>query len=248
MSNVLFEQLKEPECDCKNYIQFNYQYIVDYIIEPVRKMRLPKEAEIFIDNYLRTLSYPSLQLETKENERGEIIMAIGEQERKLLRNFWDAHKELLIATLTALSDDPEIPEEEREKLNESVAAVIKVGSKDFSKYTFEGQQYPKNRLVHAIVKKYLADNPNTTFAQLKNIFPDEIQGTKYCVFMKKSEAEKVVTDTGTARHFIKDSEILETSDEQIAVSTQWGINKLDEFNSNINKFIRAAKELGYDIS
>jgi len=248
LSNVLFEQLTEPECDCKDYIQLNYQYIVDYVIEPVRKMRIPKEAEIFIDNYLRTLSYPSLQLETKENERGEIIMAIGEQERNLLRNFWEAHKELLIATITALRDDPEVPEDEREKLDEGLTAVIKVSSKDFSKYDFEGQQYAKNRLVHAVVKRYLGDHPDTTFAQLKEIFPDMMQGTKYCVFMKKSEAEKVLADSGTARHFLKESEILETSDEQIAVSTQWGINKLAEFNSNINKFIRAAKELSYNIN
>ena len=33
LSNAEFENLSEPECECKNYIQLNYQYIVDYIVK-----------------------------------------------------------------------------------------------------------------------------------------------------------------------------------------------------------------------
>lgn len=119
--------------------------MVDHIIEPCRRLKIPHEAMIFIENYLRTLSYPALQFDSKESDRGDIIMAIGERERNLLRNFWDAHKEILIATISAIKDDPEILDEGRTKIESGLAAVIKTSNKDNSKYLFDGKQYAKNR-------------------------------------------------------------------------------------------------------
>lgn len=248
LSNAEFENLSEPECECKNYIQLNYQYIVDYIIEPCKRLKIPDEARMFIENYLRTLSYPALQLDTKESERGDIVMAIGERERNLLRNFWEAHKELLIAAISALKDDPEISDEDRISINNGLEAVIKASNKDTSKYSFNGSKYAKNRLVLAVIKKYVEDNPNVTYKELKRIFPDKMQGTKHGVFQSLKSAIEIYEETDIPRHFIKDDEVVQLSDEKIAVCSQWGINRNDEYNSNINKFIRKANELGYLIS
>lgn len=247
LTNADFEQLDEPECKCKQYIQLNYQYLVDYIIEPCKKMKIPQDAEFFIDNYLRTLSFPALQTDINESERGDIVMAIGERERNLLRNFWEAHKELLIATFTALKDDPEISQEEREKIDNGLSVVMKAGSKDTTKYSFNGGIYPKNRLVLEVIRKYAEDNPKTTYDELLEVFPDEMQGTKFGVVKKIKEATEIYESSGTARHFIKLEELIPLADEQIAVCNQWGIIKGNENNSNINKFIRKARELGYII-
>lgn len=248
LPNAEFEKLSEPQCECKQYIQLNYQYLVDYVIEPCRRMRMPHEAEVFIDNYLRTLSYPSLQTESNEADRGDIVMAIGERERNLLRNFWDVHKDILIATISALKDDPEISDEEREKIAVGLEAFIKTDTKDNTKYNFNGVLYPKSRLVLAVVKRYVEDNPGAIYSELKKAFPDVIHGSaRLGVVRTIGEARKIYDDTGTARHFIKDEEVIDTADESIAVCNQWGINKNDEYNSNINKFIRRAKELGYKI-
>lgn len=248
LSNAEFENLSEPECECKNYIQLNYQYIVDYIIEPCKRLKIPDEARMFIENYLRALSYPALQLDTKESERGDIVMAIGERERNLLRNFWEAHKELLIAAISALKDDPEISDEDRTSINNGLEAVIKASIKDTSKYRFNESKYAKNRLVLAVIKKYVEDNPNVTYKELKSVFPDEVQGTKYGVFQSLQSAAEIYKETGIPRHFIKNDEVIQLNDEKIAVCSQWGINRNDEYNSNINKFIRKANELGYIIS
>ena len=247
LASADFEKLTEPECECKNYIQLNYQYIVDYIIEPCKRLKMPSEAQIFIDNYLRTLSYPSLQLDANESDRGDIIMAIGDRERNLLRNFWEAHKELLIATISAMKDDPELSEEDRSKIDSGLAAVIKTGSKDTSRYRFFGKEYPKNRLVLAVVKKYHEENPGICYNALKEIFPDEIQGSRLGVFQMADYAKNILEETGIARHFVKEEELIQLVDHQIAVCTQWGIDKRDEYRSNINKFIRRATELGYKI-
>lgn len=240
LTNADYEKLNEPECRCKQYIQLNYQYMVDFVIEPCRKMQIPQQAEMFIDNYLRTLSFPALQTETNESERGDIIMAIGEREKHLLRNFWEAHKELLIATFTALKDDPEISDEERAKIDGGLAVVIKAGSKDNTKYIFNEKTHSKNRLVLAVVSKYIDDNPQVTYEELLKVFPDQLQGTRYGVLRTYKEAQQVFEDSGTARHFIKTEEVIKLTDELISVCNQWGID-------NINKFIRKAEELGYNI-
>ncbi len=247
LPNVDFEKLREPECECQNYIQLNYQYVVDYIIEPCRRQKLSQETAIFINNYLRTLSYPALQLESKESERGDIIMAIGERERNLLRNFWEAHRELLIATISAMKDDPEISDEDRSKIESGLEAVIQTSSKDTSKYRLNDKTYAKNRLVLAVIKQYVEDNPHLTFNDLKETFPDEIQGTRFGVVRPYSQANFIYEESGTARHFIKPDELIQLVDQTIAVCSQWGIDRKDLFNSNINRFIRKASELGYTI-
>ncbi|MTI84955.1 MAG: hypothetical protein FH756_13940 [Firmicutes bacterium] len=247
LNNTDFEQLSEPECKCKHYIQLNYQYMVDYIIEPCKKKKSPQETEFLIDNYLRTLSFPALQTEINESERGDIVMAIGERERHLLRNFWESHKELLIATFTALKDDPEISKEDRDKIDNGLSVVIKAGSKDNTKYSFNGGIYPKNRLVLEVIKKYVKDNPMITYDEIIKVFPDEIQGTRFGVMKKSAVAQDIFDSSGIARHFIKEDELIQIADAEIAVCNQWGIIKGNEYNSNISKFIRKAKELGYII-
>ena len=122
------------------------------------------------------------------------------------------------------------------------------GKKDTSKYTFKGKAFAKGRLVHAVVKDYVSQNPDTTFDDLKKAFPDEWQSDKpnqenRAVFARLSDAEQLFKDKGHRRHFFKDGEALQLSDEIIAVSNQWGIGNIGNFvegsnlihNSDISK-------------
>jgi hypothetical protein len=122
------------------------------------------------------------------------------------------------------------------------------GKRDTSKYTFNGEALAKSRLVHAVVKDYVSKNPNTTYDDLKKAFPDEWQagGSKSsnrAVFVRLIEAEKLFKDKGHRRHFFKEGETVQLSDEIIAVSNQWGIGNIDDFvngsnqnhNANISK-------------
>ena len=122
------------------------------------------------------------------------------------------------------------------------------GKRDTSKYTFNGEALAKSRLVHAVVKDYVSKNPNTTYDDLKKAFPDEWQagGSKSsnrAVFVRLIEAEKLFKDKGHRRHFFKEGETVQLSDEIIAVSNQWGIGNIDDFvngsnqnhNTNISK-------------
>ena len=122
------------------------------------------------------------------------------------------------------------------------------GKRDTSKYTFNGEALAKSRLVLAVVKDYVSKNPHKTYDDLKKAFPDEWQagGSKSsnrAVFVRLIEAEKLFKDKGHRRHFFKEGETVQLSDEIIAVSNQWGIGNIDDFvngsnqnhNTNISK-------------
>ena len=115
-------------------------------------------------------------------------------------------------------------------------------SRNTNKYLFNGQVYSKSRLVLAVLKKYVEDNPRLTFSNLKNVFPDKLQGNKWGVFTSLTEANQVYDSTGYKRHFIKPEEIITLADQsEIAVCSNWGIN-------NINDFLKKVNNLNYPIS
>ena len=114
------------------------------------------------------------------------------------------------------------------------------GKKDTSKYTFKGKAFAKGRLVHAVVKDYVSQNPDTTFDDLKKAFPDEWQSDKpnqenRAVFARLSDAEQLFEDKGHRRHFFKEGETIQLLDEIIAVSNQWGIGNIGNFVEGSNR-------------
>lgn len=113
-------------------------------------------------------------------------------------------------------------------------------NKDIRKYHFNNSSYGKGRLVLAVLKQHINNNPSIRFAELENDFPKITQGS-LGVFFSENEARKIYENTGRTRHFIKPNELIKIQDETIAVSSQWGIK-------NIDKFVSRAKKLGYEIN
>jgi hypothetical protein len=119
-----------------------------------------------------------------------------------------------------------------------------VNEKDKTKYKFNETVYGKNSLVLAVIKEYVKDNPETTYAELEEKFPKSLQlpyGT-YGVFTTEEEAIKRrnLSKDKKARYFLEDENIIDLPDSKIAVCNNWGIK-------NIGKFVERAKELGYQI-
>jgi hypothetical protein len=230
-SNSDFEARVEPLCDNKHFIGLNYQYLVDYVLEPCLSECQGNDAQVFIEEYLRTLSQPSLQF---EDNGGEVVMAVSSRERELLLNFWESNKDLLTAALSALADNPELDQEERDSIRESLHAVNKAGNKDFSTYRFNGEKYGKGRLVLAVVKQYVTEHINASYSELIQTFNKN--GLK--IIATLSEAKSIYKSTGRKRHFI--DEPIQLKDGELAVSAEWGIG-------NIGRFIALAENLGYTI-
>lgn len=233
ISNSELYDLIEQQCKCKEYIQINYQYLVDYILEPCKMQQLSPESSSLIDNYLRCLSYPSMDEYSIRN--GGLVMAVNERERKLLLDFWEGNKPLLLAMLNVLKDEESVNEQERENMDNMINAIYNKSSRDYTKCLFKGHKYTKNRVVLAVIKEYV-NSTEVTFEGLKCIFYDSIQGSLGVVQTVDYAKSKDPT-----RFFMKPEEILTTSDNvKFVVSNQWG-------KANIDKFIKVAGENGFEI-
>ena len=116
----------------------------------------------------------------------------------------------------------------------------KKSTKDYTKYSFEGKTFGKGRLVLAVVRKYVQDHPEISFAELTKAFPKEIQGS-FGVIALKNEADKIYASTSIKRYFIEPDEAIQLKDATIAVSNEWG-------SRNIEKFLPVARKQGYKIN
>lgn len=113
--------------------------------------------------------------------------------------------------------------ETTKKVMEDEAVLPKTGSRDTSKLKFNGELYGKGRLVLAVVKKYIEDNPKTTLAKLKEVFPDELQ-PRYGMLQEVSKAKKISADRD--RYFLKPEDLIKVGDKKIAVCNQFGSHNL----------------------
>lgn len=112
-------------------------------------------------------------------------------------------------------------------------------SKDYSKFIFNRQEYNKGRLVNAVIRNYVENNQTTSFAELKQKFPNSIQGS-FGVFETKLKAEDIYQRWGHKRHYINPDEEIALTDEIICTCTQWN-------SENIKSFINQANKLGLKI-
>ncbi len=229
---------KTINCDCKNFINVSYQDFVDYVIDPCMRNNPKEEAVILIKNYLRCLSYSDITGtdDGKKRKIMEKVMAYSSEEKELLESFYTKNKDLFGAVIAMLSEDTDIPEDERKKLK---AVNDIVSKRDYSKYVFKGHEYGKNRCVWAVVKDAVESKEIKTYKELLELFPDELQGKKTFGVVRK------IDDIGTNkkdRYFTKPEEIIKLGDgTEVAVCNQWAI-------TNIEDFIREAQNKGFSIS
>ncbi len=112
-------------------------------------------------------------------------------------------------------------------------------SKDTTRYEFKGEMYGKGRLVLAIVKRYVADHPGITYAQLEEAFPRAVQGS-FGVVATIDAANHIYASSGRKRYFLEPEEQIELVDSKIAVSREWGVG-------NIERLLVRAASLGYAV-
>jgi len=109
------------------------------------------------------------------------------------------------------------------------------GVRDTTKYIFEGKRYGKNRLVLAVVQRYVSNNPGISAEKLMATFDRSIQGS-LGVLRLADEARRSYNDYAR-RFFFQPNEIVHTSTNDCVVCTQWG-------KFNIGSFIARAEQLG----
>lgn len=204
---------------CKEFLNLKYQDLVDFIIDP----SLRECDELIIKNnirmYLQSLSFQI------ESEKGDNIMAISCEEKKILDDFIKENKTMLCAVLNELKGD--------EDIDSNAVSSITSAIKDYSKYIFEGNEYGKGRLVLAVVKKYVSEHPNISYNELANIFKPELRKAKngkgvIALQNEVSDKDKGIGANSHRRYFVND-EIPLTDGSIVLVSTEWGSGNIDPF-------------------
>ncbi len=211
----------------EKYLRMTYQELVDYVIEPSMMNCGDIGSVNNFKVYLQCLSFQA------DNEKGEYTMAISSEERKILDKFLKENKKLLCSVLDELRDE----------VDSDVISAITNTVRDYSTYQFDGAEYRKNKLVLAVVKKYVDENSPASFADLQNAFPDKLQGGKKGVVkLLGSVSDKDKGVGGQKRYFVDSDDIIELGSEAIVVCNQWGAE-------NIAVFIdHAVNNLGYTIT
>ena len=219
-----------------NYINISYQDFVDIVLEPSLMKKPSEEGKLYIKNYLRCLSYSEISNEEEKKEKKEkkgYVMAFTDEEKKLLRKFYETNKPLLSAVALCLQDDDDLSEEDKNAL-ETFTQVV---NRDYTKYNFNGQtKLGKGKLVLVIVKKYIEDKSSVDYEELHKVFPDEYQGS-FGVIKEKDK----IDSNNEKRYYSKSDEIIRLSvGTEIVVCNQWG-------TGNVDNVIKKAEELGYII-
>ena len=165
--------------------------------------------------------------------------------------------ERILAGLDNNSDDEDITDDEpRSKrgpsdakpkvVNKDRIAKVRIltpkvvkpkGERDRSNYKFNGGEYGKGPLVHAILSAHVEGNKGIKHDQMKSAFPDTLLRS-YGIFKRLEEAQEISKER--KRYFLKDTQIIKLSDCSIAVCNQFT-------SDNIVPFLAAARKLGYSI-
>ena len=144
------------------------------------------------------------------------------------------HKDILldVSQIIPLPESEDYLIKIKEK-NEERKKVQYNSNRDYSEYEFGDSFYKKSPLVHQVLRSYIEQNPNTTFVELKEAFPDSIQGS-HGVFKTAEDAQEIMERTGHKRHYVEVSELIKLKDEIIATSNQWGKGNIDRFVDHVN--------------
>lgn len=241
ISTLDLMNLIEPECNCKDFIQINYQSIVDYLIEPALNQNISARTQNILTEYLKSLSQPSIVDENDENKK-ELIMALGNEERKLLSSFWEKNQKLIMAALYAISSDPEQEEDTRKNIKKALDSLST--ERDRSRYNikYNGQMFIGN------IQKSDIGLQTVKLLEANRLINNEIidylkQDKSSSLSLIKKREEFTETERKYRKYKINGQPELIFNNENYFVVRNWGVSNIENF---MNKFSNKFPGLEYE--
>ena len=161
--------------------------------------------------------------------------------------------ELLAKFASKCRSDLEIGDEVQDQfIKTTVATITSTGKKkrDYTKYSFNGKEYPKNQYVYHVIKTFFDENPDISLEDFpKRVIertPIEFDGDRkndYETWKTYDQAIEVYQRTGKKRYFVtkrggdylKDKDlVLKLADAEICISNQWGLPNMEIFKEIMN--------------
>ncbi|MFP5437761.1 MAG: PD-(D/E)XK nuclease family protein [Bacteroidia bacterium] len=233
--------LTEPECNCKEFIQINYQSIVDYLIEPALNQNISNQTENILTEYLKSLSQPSIDDEI-DGHKKELIMALGNEERKLLSSFWNKNQKLILAALYAISSDPEQEKDTRESIRGALDSLSSDKDRSTFNILYNGRIFSRNfkksdiglQTVNLLNSNFLIDDTILEF----------LKEDRSCSYpLLKIKENFTDTEIKYRKYKFNDAPELVYKDEEYYVARNWGVKTAEKF---IQKFMEKFPGLEYE--
>ena len=233
-------ELNEPECNCKEFIQINYQSIVDYVIEPALQQNISEQTKNILIEYLKSLSQPAIEIQT-DSHKEELIMALGSEERKLLTSFWNKNQKLILASLYAISSDPEQEKDTRDSIRTALDNLSSDRDRSTFNIIYQGKVFCEN------FKKSDIGLQTVLLLQANNLIDDEIieylKEDKSCsFFLLKQKDDFTENEIKYRKYKANGTPELIYKNAEYYVARNWGIRNTDKL---INKFSQKFPGLVY---
>lgn len=170
LSKNELDSLRKPTC-YHEYIQINYQDILEYILEPSLQKGVDARTRFIIEEYIHSLGVPALN---DDNYKRNRVMATSKHVKNLLTAFWNKNRTLLLAvldTLSQTSDDPDVKDNLATTINSYYAYERR--EKDKTHYRVDGKEIKrKSDLVKTIIIRVL--NNGITFEEVSKEYSNTL--------------------------------------------------------------------------
>jgi len=146
----------------------------------------------------------------------------------------------------SISAEPEVTEEVSTELeipvgDEHESPKGKSAGRNKDQYKLDGELYGKGRIVQAVVRKYVAENPKVTYKQLKEVFPDELLN-RFGIFQDENTANSL--SGSRPRYFMSEEkgDAIKLGDRKVVFTSS-------QFTADsVQPLLAVAKKLGMKIT
>ena len=202
-----------PSCTCKDFIEINYQDILTEVLTSILEEPISSATRIAIEDYIHCITSPSIHSKNYNS------MATDKETNEMLKKFWDANEELILAAINAFANSGETKYKGVDKVQKAITEFV--DNKDYTQYRINGQgTYSKNALVKEIVTRIIKKG-------------GDAMGT-----LKNLDAKCTIRLLQTEDHYNREKKQafkLEYNDSFIYITNQWRIGNISSFINAVNE-------------
>lgn len=200
-----------PSCTCKDFIEINYQDILTEVLTSILEEPISSATRIAIEDYIHCITSPSIHSKNYNS------MAVDKETNEMLKKFWDANEELILAAINAFAISGEKNYKGIDKVQEAVTEFV--NNKDYTQYSINGQgTYSKSGLVKEIVTRIIEKG-------------GDVMGT-----LKNLDAKCTIRLLQTEDHYKKKQAFkLDYNGGSIYITNQWRIGNISSFINAVNE-------------
>ena len=202
-----------PSCTCKDFIEINYQDILTEVLTSILEEPISSATKIAIEDYIHCITSPSIHSKNYNS------MATDKETNEMLKKFWDANEELILAAINAFANSGETKYKGVDKVQKAITEFV--DNKDYTQYSINGQgEYNKRKLVENVVRLIITKGGDVmgTLENLDAKCPNGLLRSEDSYNKDKSRAVE-----------------LEYNGSSIYITNQWGIHNIPSFIEAVNE-------------